>query len=319
MNFSNLQYFVTVADELNVTKAAEKLYISQQSLSNQIIKLENELGVKLFVRNPGLKLTYAGDRLYKSARHILDLHNQMLSEIEDIKDNKKGKLRIGISHTRGRILLPYILPAFREKYPLVEVTLIEGNSEMLENHIRHGEVDISLSFTPRNQEGIESIELTTDRLLLVVHRRFMEQLFGNKTEDMRKKFLQSADITAFKDCPFLLLNKGNRIRMIIDSYLEKVGIHPNIVLETENTETAYTLALEGMGITVYPEMFMTKSRTYHGVDLFPLTSEDTMATIVVSYAKDRYLSKAAEDFIDIAISAWRDKNRPSFDELMQNI
>lgn len=89
MNFSNLQYFVTVADELNVTKAAEKLYISQQSLSNQIIKLENELGVKLFVRNPGLKLTYAGDRLYKSARHILDLHNQMLSEIEDIKDNKK--------------------------------------------------------------------------------------------------------------------------------------------------------------------------------------------------------------------------------------
>lgn len=100
---------------------------------------------------------------------------------------------------------------------------------MLENHIRHGEVDVALSFTPRNQEGIESIELTTDRLLLVVHRRFMEQLFGNKTEDMRKKFLQSADITAFKDCPFLLLNKGNRIRMIIDSYLEKVGIHPNIV------------------------------------------------------------------------------------------
>ena len=104
MNFSNLQYFVTVADELNVTKAAEKLYISQQSLSNQIIKLENELGVKLFARNPGLKLTYAGDRLYKSARHILDLHNQMLSEIEDIKDNKKGKLRIGISHTNRRQL-----------------------------------------------------------------------------------------------------------------------------------------------------------------------------------------------------------------------
>lgn len=306
MNFSNLEYFVAVAEELNITKAAERLYISQQSLSNQIIKLENELNVKLFTRSPSLSLTYAGISLLRSARGILDLHHQMMSEIEDIKENKRGMIKIGVSHTRGKVLLPDILPSFRAKYPLVEVNLVEGNTETLENKLRHGEIDVVLSFTPRIQDGIESIKLVTDRLLLVVHRRFMTELFGDKTDYMRGKFSQSVDISAFKDCPFLLLNQGNRIRTLIDSYMAKNKITPDIVLETENTETAFALALKGMGIAVYPEMFLD-GRVFDEVDFFPITSEETLATLAVSYAQGRYLSKVVEDFISIAVNFWQNK------------
>ncbi len=307
MNFSNLEYFAVVAEELNVTKAAERLYISQQSLSNQIIKLENELNVKLFTRTPSLSLTYAGSCLLDHARHILDLHNQMLSEIEDIKNNKRGMIKIGVSHTRGRVLLPNILPSFQAKYPLYEVNLIEGNTETLENKLRHGEIDVVLSFTPRIQDGIESIKLVTDRLLLVVHRKFMNELFGEKTDYMRGKFSQSVDIAAFKNCPFLLLTKGNRIRTLMDNYMSKNKISPNIILETENTETAFALALKGMGIAVYPEMFLTSAAVYNEVDFFPITSEETLATLAVSYAQGRYLSKAVQDFIEIAVNNWQNK------------
>lgn len=307
MNFSNLEYFAVVAEELNVTKAAERLYISQQSLSNQIIKLENELNVKLFTRTPSLSLTYAGACLLDHARHILDLHNQMLSEIEDIKNNKRGMIKIGVSHTRGRVLLPNILPSFQAKYPLYEVNLIEGNTETLENKLRHGEIDVVLSFTPRIQDGIESIKLVTDRLLLVVHRKFMNELFGEKTDYMRGKFSQSVDIAAFKNCPFLLLTKGNRIRTLMDNYMSKNKISPNIILETENTETAFALALKGMGIAVYPEMFLTSAAVYNEVDFFPITSEETLATLAVSYAQGRYLSKAVQDFIEIAVNNWQNK------------
>lgn len=308
MNFSNLEYFVAVAEELNITKAAERLYISQQSLSNQIIKLENELNVKLFTRTPTLALTYAGTSLLERAKNILDMHNQMLCEIEDIKDNKRGIIKIGVSHTRGRVLLPDILPSFIQKYPLVEVNLVEGNTEILESKLRHGEIDVVLSFTPRIQDGIESINLTTDRMLLVVHRRFMIELFGEKIDYMRGKFSQSVDITAFKNCPFLLLTKGNRIRTLVDSLVSKNKISLNIILETENTETAFALALKGMGIAVYPEMFLG-DRTYDEVDFFPITNEGTLATLAVSYAQGRYISKAVQDFIDIAVNVWKSKDK----------
>lgn len=307
MNFSNLEYFIAVADELNISKAAERLYISQQSLSNQIIKLENELGVKLFNRSPSIELTYAGRIVLRRATHIIDARNQMLSEIEDVKNNKRGIIKVGVSHTRGRVLLPDILPSFQEKYPLVEIDLVEGNTETLENKLRRGEIDVVLSFTPRIQEGIESIDLATDRLLLVVHRKFMTELFGDKTEYMRGKFSQSADLAAFKDCPFLLLTKGNRIRTLFDGYVSKINISPKIILETENTETAFALALKGMGLALYPEMFMRNAADYDQVDFFPLTSEETIATIAVSYAKDRYRSKAVQDFIDTAVACWQNK------------
>ncbi|MBR2967284.1 MAG: LysR family transcriptional regulator [Clostridia bacterium] len=309
MNFSNLEYFVIVAEELNITKAAERLYISQQSLSNQIIKLENSLNVKLFSRSPSLSLTYAGSRLLKHAKSILDLHNQMLCEIEDIKENKRGSIKIGVSHTRGKVLLPDILPSFATKYPLVEVNLVEGNSETLESKLRHGEIDVALSFTPRIQDGIESITLLTDRLLLVVHRKFMNELFGDQTDYMRGKFSQSVDISAFEKCPFLLLNKGNRIRTLVDNYFTKNKITPYIILETENTETAFSLALKGLGIAVYPEMFLSQSVISDQVDLFPITSEETLATLVVSYVQGRYLSNAVQDFIDIAVNSWQNKTK----------
>lgn len=307
MNFSNLEYFVAVAEELNITKAAERLYISQQSLSNQIIKLETDLDVKLFTRTPSLKLTYAGTSFLKHARNILDLYHQLLSEVEDIKQNMRGIIKIGVSHTRGRVLLPDILPSFQEKYPLFEVDLVEGNTETLESKLRHGEIDVLLSFTPRVQDGIESVKLVTDRLLLVVHRKFMRELFGDKTDYMRGKFSQSVDISVFKNCPFLLLTKGNRVRTLVDRFVSKNKISPNIILETENTETAFALALKGMGICVYPEMFVTNN-TYDEVDFFPITDEETLATLAVSYAQDRYLSKAVRDFIEIAVQVWKDKD-----------
>ena len=101
MNFQHLKYFLTVAEELNITRAAERLYISQQSLSNHIANLERELDVKLFTRSPKLSLTYAGGLLVDTATEILDLHRQYLSKVGDINKQYVGALRVGISHTCG--------------------------------------------------------------------------------------------------------------------------------------------------------------------------------------------------------------------------
>ena len=116
INFLNLEYFLVAAEELNFTKAAKKLFISQQSLSNHISNMEKEFDVILFNRTTPLTLTYAGQALKAKARQMLELRDETYRELSDIKDFSVGQLTLGLSHTRGRVILPEILPVFRTAF-----------------------------------------------------------------------------------------------------------------------------------------------------------------------------------------------------------
>ena len=306
MNLVNLYYFLITAEELNITRAAKRLFISQQALSKHISQLEKYYETRLFERAPALTLTYAGTRLSKAAAKILDVHSQIKSEIDDINNHRRGKLQLGISHTRGRAFLPEILPQFKEQHPLVEITLEEGNSVVLEEKLRHGGIDLLIGFAPILIDTVETVEILSERLFLVVPKKVTESIFKDKTEFMRGKFTQSADIMAFQDSPFLLMTTENRTRTLFDHYLKKCNITPNILLETENIETLLALSIKGMGITVYPEMFiknLSQNLTQESespVDFFPLNDPETIGTLVIGYMRGRYLSNAAEDFIALS-------------------
>ena len=112
MNFQNLQYFLIVTEEMNVTRAAKRLHISEQALSRQIGKLEKELGAKLFERYPRFTLSPAGKRLKAAAEQIGTIERQLHLELDDLNHNNTGELRIGVSYTRGQALLPRLLPPF---------------------------------------------------------------------------------------------------------------------------------------------------------------------------------------------------------------
>ncbi len=311
MNFTNLRYFLAVTEELNVTRAAKRLYISQQSLSAHIAGLEKELNVQLFDRTPVFALTYAGAKLEKFARRILDLERQVYSEMDDIAGHRRGALRIGISHTCGRAILPKILPLFHEKNPFIETSVMEGNSAELEDLLKHGRIDLMIVFTPVTLESVEIIPLAVERLLLLVPKKLSSALFGERCEYMRGKFSISADIACFKEMPFILLKKGNRVRSLIDDYTGSRGVELNVLFETENTETAYALAQNGMGIAVYPELFLKhihgmNSREDENVDYFPITDASASGTLAICYDRNRYLSNVAHDFIRIACEALRE-------------
>ena len=305
LNFLHLKYFLMVAEELNITRAAERLYISQQSLSNHIANMERELNVKLFTRSPKLSLTYAGDQLVQTATAILDLHSQFLTKVGDINRHYLGTLRVGISHTCGLALLPQILPLFREEFPLVEFSLFEGNSIQLETELSHGRVDLIICFQPIILEGVKTVPLTEQKLMLVVPRSLTDQL--EHPEELRSRFAQGADISAFQDQSFILIKKGNRTRNIIDNYFNRYNFRPKLILETENTVTTLAMAKAGVGITICPELFLwafpsaTSSR--EEVDIFPLSDPSTFSKLVVGYRADRYLSHFGERFIDMAQEA----------------
>ena len=304
MNFQHLKYFLAVAEELNITRAAERLYISQQSLSNHISNMERELDVKLFTRSPKLALTYAGDLWVTTATQILALHSQYLTKVGDINRHYLGVLRVGISHTCGLALLPEILPKFRAEFPLVEFALFEGNSNQLEDELSHGRVDLIICFQPIIMEGVAAISLTQQQLVMVVPKTFTQQLFGAQAEEVRAQFAQGADIAAFQEMPFVLIKRGNRTRNIVDQYFNRYYFQPKLILETENTVTTLAMAQAGVGITICPELFLraipAPPAQSQGVDLFPLAAPSTLGRLVAGYRQDRYLSNFGERFIKIA-------------------
>ena len=295
------------AEELNFTRAAKRLYISQQSLSNHISNLEKEFDVELFHRTSPLTLTYAGQALRAKARAILDLREETCQEIADIKDFSKGQLTIGVSHTRGCKILPEILPVYKERFPGIQLHLKEGNSSELDADLLHGDVDLIIGLLPFKVENIETVPICEEEILLVVPDSVLEKAFPGRLSEIRQRLTRDTDLSLLKECPFLLINPGNRVRTLADEMFEEAQFTPNIILETENIETVMALAAKGMGITFYPKMFISShtplqnlAAEHGGLNFYSLNYPKAHSVLAIGYHKGHYMSRATKEFINIA-------------------
>lgn len=310
MNFQNLEYFVAVAKCRNITRAAEELGITQQALSNQIVRMEQEMGCKLFNRKNGLSLTSSGEYFYNSAVHILNISHETETVINDINENKRGELKIGISFSRGQAILPLILPQYNEKYPYVKLSVFEGSSRQLEGDLEKGVIDVLIGYAPFMLEAAVTHNLIRERIFLVIPK-------NEKYDPLVKEFLGKKDFRTFRDCPFILLKGNDRIRTLVNAEFNRSGFAPNIALETENIQTAFSLAAEGMGITVCPELYLSSPYTIAGIResdirnqvvMVPLSDSRYSDTVAIGYNADRYLSKNAKTFIDMAVEIFQKRN-----------
>lgn len=308
MNFQNLEYFIAVAEEENITKAANKLHLTQQALSGHLARLEEELGAELFTRKPTLKLTYAGQCFREKAEAMLSLERDSVNMMKDFRENLRGELRIGISYSRGRAILPLVLPEYTETHPLVECSIYEDNAPILEEKLNSGELDVIINFLPFSSPQIESEPLFTERLFLVAPKALLKNAFGRETESVIEKFKTTNDLGLFADLPFVLLRNGEHIRASVNREFALHEMKPEVKIETSNTQTAIALAAEGMGITIVHETFLSTLPTVGNLSqaareeklfLIPLTRSGIMDTIGIGYPRNRYVPKIATDFINL--------------------
>ena len=291
LNTIQLKYFIEAAESLNITKSAKKLFISQQALSSQIMKLEASLGVTLFDRRPGLKLTYAGERLYETAKEILKKQAAIEKEFEEMNLEERGTITIGISHTRGRVFLPLVLPKFHEQFPNVELKLKEGNSKQLKVYLDNGNVDFVIAADQFSNLKYEKLPLVTEKLFWVYTKKYRQEMAQGALEKV----------------PFLLMIKENRIRNIIDQYFDRHGICPQVLVESDNIETVLALAAGGMGVTVYPELFLKGLQSAqiadYGLMFMPVNDSFTDTVLTAVWEKGRYVSKFEKAFLTICQGA----------------
>lgn len=295
MEIRQLQYAVQLAEDRNFSRAAEKLHIAQPSLSQQIAKLEKELGVQLFRRDTSsVQLTNAGTIFVDKAQKVLDMLDQLQSEMDDIAQMRSGKLVIGSLPITGSHVLPHVLPVYRARYPNIDIVLIEDTSTNLEMLTAKGQADVSLLSLPLQEKSLTYQSVINERIRLAVppQHQLAQQPSG------------TIDIKALAAEPFIILKRGQGFRQITIDLCERAGFTPNIVFESSNIETVQSLVATGMGVAFVPEM-VSRATWSEFTPVYIDLADQPMRTLVVAYRQGRYVSKAAEAFIDILINEVR--------------
>jgi DNA-binding transcriptional LysR family regulator len=296
------EYTLEIYKTKSFTKAASNLHIAQPSLSKQIAKLEQELGVYLFNRKPGtVEPTPDGLCFVKQAEKILQMRDDLKREILERKEGIRGELKIGSTAITGGHILPPLLKIYKEQYPNVCIQLIEESTERLIDLTAKGLVDISILSLPIEDSRLNTKTMLTEPLYLVLPKE-QKQWMPEKLKQMMfspKLIKQTAlPIEDFANCPFILLKQGYGFRRTVLELCARGRFEPQIAYETSSIETAQSLVGHGLGLTLVPEMIVHRSPQQTYFSYIELDSNPTR-TLVFTYNKERYLSMNAKALIEI--------------------
>lgn len=300
MNDRELLYIKTIADTKSISKAAQQLFIAQPSLSQAIQKIEDELGTKLFVRkHDGIALTLAGEKYCLAATEILNIYDDFKNEVTYINDLKRGRVKIGITGFMGTYLLPKLLPLFMEKFPNIEIYVMEMNSTVLEKSLLDGTIDFAImhSHPLKHNEPIDHEFLYKDPFMIVTKKNHPLSGFAKKDGNLP---YPSIDLKHFKDEKFILLEKDKRIRQVCDIIFHIAGINPDVCLTLKSYESARRIASTGYGITLVPLQYLNIFKGEYEADYYFIEdNEYAFWDTCIATSPNMYLSKASKVFINL--------------------
>ncbi len=244
MNFLSMEYFTAVANKRSITKAAEELHITQQTLSAHIRSVERELGCRLIVRRNPLELTYAGEVFLRYASEFYRSYQSMWAEFGDITGNQSGVLRVGVSYTRGRTIMPDIIAAFQREYPNICVNLSEGVNDELLRSLLDGDTDLAIANFDDPPQGIVTADFYTEQIVMLGRRDMCPPVTGDVLDQER--------LAAFADRPFVMGNPEDIAGRISRKMIKKAGFQPDIKAQSDNAETLIAMAAAGIGLCFVP-------------------------------------------------------------------
>ncbi len=293
MNSRQIQYAVLLSEVGNFSKLAEKLNITQPALSKQILSLEKELGVQLFDRNNSpLTLTVAGEYFVEKAKEILYKEKQLLHSMEQFKTGVKGQLVIGITPFRSAYMVSKTIKVFREKYPGVQVKLLERSNNLLKKDVVDGKFDFAIVNLPVDESQLEIIPMEPDKLVLVMPKDFSE------------RYPQFADKNScdFKDCeniPFAVVGKGQEMRILFDELCNSSGVWPNIAAEVISLTTSWEMVNAGITAAILPLQFVNAVNTENNIKIVELTNKINIRQPAIVYKKGQFISEKAQYAISL--------------------
>jgi len=243
MELHQLRYFCAVARHGTFTRAAAAQRVAQPSLSQQILKLENELGARLFDRLPkSARLTAFGRAFLPRAERILNEVSDARTQMLEMAGQEKGELLVGAIPTIAPYLLPRLLADFSREHPAVVVRVTEDITPALVARLEDGTVDVAIVALPVPAENLRVMEL------------FEEPIFAVLPADHRLVRRQTIRMEELKGDPFLLLKEGHCFRESMIAACRSARMRPNVIFESGQFATILAMVSAGMGVSAVPAM-----------------------------------------------------------------
>ncbi|MCY9665041.1 LysR substrate-binding domain-containing protein [Paenibacillus alginolyticus] len=285
-----LTYFLAVCEELHFTKAAEKLGISQPTLSQQIRLLENQVGAPLFQRiGKKVYVTEAGEILHKHSRNMFHELDQAKAAIDEIQGMQRGRLRIGCS---GNHLLTETIMAFHALYPKIELSVIELATEETKEGLLSNQLDIGVVFLPDEDEQLRCIPLYNEKLHLVIsYKHPLAEL-------------KAICLAELAQLPVAMLQKKFYVRQMMDDACDQSGFEWKPALELSTLESLLQMAINNVGGAILPGSYVDSIRS-SAIRSIPIIAPVPQKDVGIVYRKDMFLCKTMDTFMKQLMQAYK--------------
>lgn len=288
MELRQLTYFVTVAQKLNFSRAADELRVSQPGISQQIQALETELGVQLFDRlGRRVNLTRAGEALLPHAFQILAQVETARSDVRDLSQLTRGNASLGAPPTVSSHLLPSRLTRFRRRYPGLEVTLREAGTESLLRQIEDSQLDLSIVVSDNLPAAMDSAPLLEEKYVLAV---------GLMHPLSQQSAVALADLAGEA---FILFPEGYKLREVTLTACKRAGFEPKVALDGGAMQSALEFVAAGLGVALVPQLALEGAKNIRGL---AISDQDLRRHLGLVWRRDRHLSAAARALRDFLLN-----------------
>ena len=306
MDLRTLKYFTVVAEELNITHAAERLCMSQPPLSNQMKALEEELGVKLFIRGKRqLQLTDAGRLLLLRATQILDMTDKAQHEVMSLEGGMSGTINLGIVEGRAPFLIARWISGFKEEFPKVKYSMWNGSSDDVLDRLRQGLVDLAVIAAPYDTEHLEGITVGRGPWVAIMSR----------TNELAQIPGDEIPLQSLAGKPLIVPSRPSRIDAI-RAWFAEADAEPIIICTLSNYLDAVAMSELDIGITIFPRT------TYTPNDLLVtkiITEPARQIEYVLVRMKNREPSELMTEFINfVRDTEDTTADDPGFSEILKN-
>ena len=229
---NNYQYFIVLAEERNIARAADKLFISHQCLSRYLINLEKYYKVSFFDRKPSLTLTSAGRAYYEMAKSVQLMEENLDSQIKKINSLKQGHIHFGVTDGRYRALMPDLVIQFKQRYPDVnlEIRCCPSSTELIDL-VLDNSLDLAFINSGNTHPQLRAIHVSSEELYVVVSENMLRQYFEGSYPDCIARFQSGVDLAEFQDMPFVIGIKGYNSHTAIERFTQSRGIQLRYQIE----------------------------------------------------------------------------------------
>ena len=295
MDLRALKYFTVVAEELNITHAAERLGMSQPPLSSQIKGLEEELGVQLFIRGKrSLTITEAGMQLYRRACQLLELSDQTIKEMRSL-DGLTGELNISLVEGRAPYLLARWVAGFRAEYPSVKISLWNGSGDEVLTRLNHGLADLALVAAPYNGELLDGIPVGREPWVAMISRK----------HPLAQEEGDYLPLQKLAGQPLFIPSRQSRMEAI-RTWFEEIGEEPVIAGTLSNYIDAEALAEQNAGICIFPmTTYMENTLMVKKI----ITESSRQVEYALVWNRNEHGTEIAREFVNFVLDCMEEERR----------